>query len=188
MMKEKLLTVPNMITAFRLIGSLVLLLFIPTFSTAFFVLYTLCGLSDAIDGTIARALKSSTEFGAKLDSIADLLFYTVLFFCIFPKLLEKLPLYIWIMGISAVVIRIASYLTAAIKHHRFASIHTYMNKITSVVIFTIPYFVMTRFLIPVCILLGIITILAGTEELIIHITSKKYDPNKKTLLPIKNKI
>ena len=51
-MREKLLTVPNIITAFRLIGSLVLLLFIPTYSTAFFIIYTLCGISDVVDGTM----------------------------------------------------------------------------------------------------------------------------------------
>lgn len=186
-MKEKLLTVPNIITAFRLIGSLVLLLFIPTFSDAFFIIYTLCGVSDIVDGTIARITKNTTEFGAKLDSIADLLFYSVLFFCIFPNLLEKLPLYVWIIGLAALVIRLASYLTAAIKHHRFASVHTYMNKLTGVVMFSIPYFVLTKFIVPVCLLLGIISVTASVEELILHITSQKYNPNKKTLLPMKQK-
>ena len=182
-MKEKLLTVPNVITAFRLIGSLVLLLFIPTFSKAFFIIYTLCGISDVIDGTIARL----TKFGAKLDSIADLLFYSVLFFCILPNLIEKLPFYVWAIGILAVVIRLASYSTAAIKYHRFASVHTYMNKLTGVVTFSIPYFVLTKFIIPVCILLGVISVTASLEELIMHITAPKYNPDKKTLLPTRQK-
>ncbi|MBR6645628.1 MAG: CDP-alcohol phosphatidyltransferase family protein [Clostridia bacterium] len=186
-MREKLLTVPNIITAFRLIGSLVLLLFIPTYSTAFFIIYTLCGISDVVDGTIARITKSTTEFGAKLDSIADLLFYSVLFFCIFPDLLEKLPLYVWIMGFTALFIRLASYLTAAIKHRRFASVHTYMNKLTGVVVFSVPYFVITKFIVQACFVLGIISITAAIEEFIMHITSEKYNPNKKTLLPLKQK-
>lgn len=180
-MKEKILTVPNVITASRLLGSLILLLFIEPFTREFFVIYTLCGISDVLDGMIARATKTTSEFGSKLDSVADLLFYFVLFICIVEKLLEKLPLFVWMMGISAVVIRLASYLTAAIKYHRFASIHTYMNKVTSAVIFTVPYFVLTKFLIPVCVLLGIVTLVASLEELIIHITSKKYDPSKKTI-------
>ncbi len=181
-MKEKILTVPNIITSFRIFGSLILLLFIEPFTREFFVIYTLCGLSDVFDGIIARATKSTTEFGSKLDSVADLSFYFVLFIRIVEKLLEKLPLFVWMMGVSAVVIRIASYLIAAIKYHRFASIHTYMNKTTGAVIFTVPYFVMTNFLISVCVLLGIVTIIASLEELLIHITSKKYDPNRKTIL------
>ena len=181
-MKEKILTVPNIITSFRILGSLILLLFIEPFTREFFVLYTLCGLSDVVDGVVARATKSTTEFGSKLDSVADLLFYFVLFICIIEKLLERLPLFVWIMGISAVVIRIASYLTAAIKYHRFASIHTYMNKATGAVIFTVPYFILTNFLVAVCVLLGIVTIIASLEELLIHLTSKKYDPNRKTIL------
>ena len=186
-MREKLLTVPNIITAFRLIGSLVLLLFIPTYSTAFFIIYTLCGISDVVDGTIARITKSTTEFGAKLDSIADLLFYSVLFFCIFPDLLERLPLYVWVIGFTTLLIRIVSYSTAAIKHRRFASLHTYMNKLTGVVMFSVPYFVMTKFIVPVCLLLGIISLTASVEELVMHIGSSSYDPNKKTLLPTKQK-
>ncbi len=186
-MKEKLLTVPNVITAFRLIGSLVLLLFIPTFSNVFFIIYTLCGISDIVDGTIARITKSTTEFGAKLDSIADLLFYSVLFFCIFPNLLEKLPLYVWIIGLTALTVRLASYLTAAIKHRRFASVHTYMNKLTGVVMFSVPYFVLTKFIVSVCLLLGIISVTASVEELVMHITSKQYNADKKTLLPMKQK-
>ena len=186
-MKEKLLTIPNVITAFRLLGSLVLLLFIPTFSKGFFILYTLCGISDIVDGTIARMTKSTTEFGAKLDSIADLLFYSVLFFCILPNLLEKLPFYVWAIGIAAVVIRLASYFTAAVKYHRFASVHTYMNKLTGVVTFSIPYFVLTKFIIPACILLGIISVTASLEELIMHITAPEYNPDKKTLLPTRQK-
>ncbi len=186
-MREKLLTVPNVITAFRLIGSLVLLLFIPPLSKEFFIIYTLCGISDIVDGTIARITKNTTEFGARLDSIADLLFYSVLFFCIFPDLLEKLPLYVWIMGFTALAIRIASYLTAAVKHRCFASVHTYMNKLTGVVMFSVPYFVLTKFIVPVCLLLGVISLTASVEELVMHITSSRYNPNKKTLLPMKQK-
>ena len=61
----------NYITFGRMILSLVLLLldarFIP-----FYVIYVLCGLSDMLDGYVARKFKIATDFGGKLDSIADI--------------------------------------------------------------------------------------------------------------------
>ena len=71
---KKLLTLPNFLTALRIAGA-ACLLFITPLSPAFFIVYTFCGISDVLDGVIARASHSTTEFGAKLDSAADLLFY-----------------------------------------------------------------------------------------------------------------
>ena len=45
--------IANIVTGFRILGS-ILLLFFPAFSAAFYMIYILCGLSDMIDGTIAR--------------------------------------------------------------------------------------------------------------------------------------
>lgn len=76
---------PNFITFLRIIGAL-WLCFIRPFTTAFYVVYTICGISDMLDGWVARMTGSAGEFGAKLDSIADLLFYSVMLLRIFPAL------------------------------------------------------------------------------------------------------
>ena len=83
-----------MLTSLRILGA-VILLFIQPLSAAFFVIYTLSGVSDAVDGTVARATHTSGEFGARLDSIADLLFYAVMLIKVFPVLWVKLPKSIW---------------------------------------------------------------------------------------------
>lgn len=52
----------------------------------FFVLASFFG--DAIDGTVARKLKTESEFGRKMDSFADYIFYPVLlltFFYLFKQ-------------------------------------------------------------------------------------------------------
>ncbi|MGN0315212.1 MAG: hypothetical protein ACI4EG_10545 [Fusicatenibacter sp.] len=36
-------------------------------------------------------------------------------------------------------VRLASYATVAFKHHRFASLHTWLNKLTGVGVFLLPY-------------------------------------------------
>ena len=73
-MKEKLLTPPNICTMLRIVGTVGLLLIRPL-TLPFYLLYTFCGITDVLDGTIARATNSTSEFGARLDSISDLIFY-----------------------------------------------------------------------------------------------------------------
>ena len=69
-------SVANIVTCFRIVGSIVLLP-ISVFSLEFYITYLLCGLSDMIDGTIARKTNSASEFGSKLDTVADIIFVIV---------------------------------------------------------------------------------------------------------------
>ena len=64
-MKEKLLTPPNICTMLRIVGTVGLLLIRPL-TLPFYLLYTFCGITDVLDGTIARATNSTSEFGARL--------------------------------------------------------------------------------------------------------------------------
>ena len=96
-MKEKLLTPPNICTMLRIVGTVGLLLIRPL-TLPFYLLYTFCGITDVLDGTIARATNSTSEFGARLDSIADLIFYAVMIVKFFPILLEVLPVVLYRCG------------------------------------------------------------------------------------------
>ena len=60
----------NIITGFRGLISIVLL-FCPVFSPVFYMLYLIAGLSDMIDGTIARKTNTVSEFGTRFDTVAD---------------------------------------------------------------------------------------------------------------------
>ena len=64
---------PNAISAFRIAGS-ISLLFCEVTGWQFWVLYALCGISDMVDGWLARKLHAETKAGAILDSVADLVF------------------------------------------------------------------------------------------------------------------
>ena len=66
----------NVITGLRILVSAVLV-FCPVFSQIFYVLYVTCGLSDMVDGIIARKTNSVSEFGSRFDSIADFVFVAV---------------------------------------------------------------------------------------------------------------
>lgn len=172
---------PNFITAFRIAGA-VLLIFTVPFSPAFYALYTLCGVSDVADGFIARRFKSESELGAKLDSVADLLFYAVMLFKLLPTLAERLTAGIWCAVFAVLALRTASYIAAAAKYRRFASLHTYMNKATGLAVFAVPYFILSPFYLPLCAAVCAVAGAASAEELIMHLTSKKYEPERKTLI------
>ena len=173
--------IPNMITACRLAGT-VWMLFLEPLSGLFFVVYTLAGLSDILDGWIARSKKLVSELGTKLDSAADLLYYSVMFVKIMPILVRTLPLPIWIGVGAIVVIRLVSYLLAAVKYKRFASLHTYMHKVSGGAVFLIPYSLCTAAAVPYCGFAAVITGLASVEELVLHLTAGTYRADRKTIL------
>lgn len=180
-MKKQYFTIPNCITVLRIIGTFVLL-FITPLTAAFFVIYTLTGVTDVLDGFIARKCGLSSEFGARLDSISDLLFYTVMLIKILPIMIAKLPAEIWYAVGVILILRIASYITAAIKYKRFASLHTYMNKLTGAAVFTVPYVICLPFAAAICFVYCGIAAIASAEELMIHLQRDTYRSNTKSIV------
>lgn len=61
----------NIMTIIRIVLAL-LLLFIPSFSISFRVLYLLAGMTDMLDGWMARKTGTVSAAGARLDTVADI--------------------------------------------------------------------------------------------------------------------
>lgn len=171
---------PNLITLTRILSAIALLS-ANAFSDAFFVFYTYCGISDVLDGALARTLHYADEIGAKLDSIADIVFYAAAAFKIFPALRSELTPLIWCIIAAAALLRIISYAAAAIKYRRFASLHTYMNKLTGFLVFTVPYFIFLPFAKPFYLIISMVAAFAAAEELLIHASAVEYNADRKTL-------
>jgi CDP-diacylglycerol--glycerol-3-phosphate 3-phosphatidyltransferase len=83
----------NIVTGSRILLS-ILLLFFPAFSTWFYVIYLICGLTDMVDGTIARKTNAVSEFGSRLDTIADFVFVVVCLVKLLPVM--DIPTWLWI--------------------------------------------------------------------------------------------
>lgn len=181
-MREKIFTIPNCITFFRIIGACGLV-FTEAFTKSFFILYTLCGISDVVDGWVARLTGSTTKLGTKLDSIADLMFYSIMIIKLLPQLCETLPLWIWCVVFGAVGMRLLTYIWVAFRYKRFASLHTYMNKLNGFAAFGIPYFLKTAFAVPYCAVGCVVAGVAAIEEFLMHVLAKEYPEGKKTILP-----
>lgn len=127
----------NIITASRLIGTFVLI-FLEPLSTGFFICYLWCGLSDILDGYIARKTNTISKFGSRLDSVSDLFLYTVMMIRIKPELDRIYPPYFWILIYIAVGIRVLCYIVVGIRHHYFISRHTIFNKLSGLLMFFLP--------------------------------------------------
>ncbi len=173
--------IPNFITMLRIVGT-ICLWFIEPFTAMFFAVYTLSGVSDALDGIVARAMNTTSELGTKLDSIADILFYATLTIRTFPILWEELPLWLWWAAAAVVTVRVFSYLFAAIKFHCFATLHTYMNKLTGFIFFSLPYAISLGSSVQWTTLLFIVSAASTIEELVIHIVRKEYRSNIKSVI------
>jgi CDP-diacylglycerol--glycerol-3-phosphate 3-phosphatidyltransferase len=138
-----------------------------------------------LDGFIARKTGNTSEFGARLDSVADILFYTVLLVRLLPEMIKILPFWIWIFVAVILVIRIASYVVAYVKYRRFASLHTYMNKLTGTSIFVFPFSMAFPIATAVAIVVCCIAVWASTAELLMHVLHGGYVEGSKSIFTMK---
>ena len=127
--------IANIITGSRIVLSLPLLL-IPLTSTWFYALYLLCGLSDMIDGTVARKTNSASAFGARLDTVSDLVFMTVALIRFVPLL--HIPVWLWIWIGMIAMIKFGNVAWGFVRTKKIISPHTVLNKIMGLLLFLLP--------------------------------------------------
>lgn len=125
----------NLITSYRILLSL-LLLFFPALSPGFYGLYLAAGLSDMLDGFVARRTNSASPLGAKLDSMADLVFLAV---CLI-KLLPVLTLPVWLWGWVGLIalLRLVNVVSGFVRRKKLVLLHTRANKLTGALLFLLP--------------------------------------------------
>ena len=127
---------PNLLTLSRIPAGAALLLTAP-FSPWFFALYLYCGLSDALDGWLARRTQSASATGAKLDSLADLVFAAAeISLCV-----RALPLAPWMLygALAVALLRLVTLVIGFLKYRAFPLLHTYANKAAGALLFLLPF-------------------------------------------------
>ena len=150
---------PNDISAFRITGSIGLL-FCDVRGWPFWSLYVLCGLSDILDGWLARRLHAETEAGAILDSVADIVFVACCAIRLLPVL--EIPAWLWIWAGAIVIIKMVNQISALFVCKRFCFLHTVANKLTGLLLFlTIPAVFLS--VIPIAVVAAIATFAAVQE-------------------------
>ena len=177
----------NLITLIRIFGAIALIMLEPL-SLPFFIVYGVCGLSDAFDGLVARKLGIQSSFGSALDSLSDLLFYGVMAAKLFPTFQRLLLPYQWVIVAVPTALHFIAYIICAIKFSRFSAIHTYANKALGLLVYAFPFFFIGE--IPLLwtiymIVGGVIALYGSIEINLIHIIAKRYDTRNKSIFFIR---
>lgn len=131
--KEPLATIPNALSALRLVLAPVLLgLAWTDRPTAFLVTLSVSLLSDLSDGWFARRFDQATHLGTLLDSYGDLATYTTVPLCawwLWPDLIEREGAY----AAAIVAAYVFPILLGYLKYGRLTAYHTYGAKLSAVV-------------------------------------------------------
>lgn len=161
-------TIANAITASRVVCA-VLLVVVPAFSVGFFALYLWCGVSDALDGWLARRWGCSNALGARFDSVADAVFVFCVAIALVPALSWKPWMVAWMCVVAAV--RVVSYAVGCWKYHTFSALHTRLNKLTGIVLFCVPILYLFIGMNAIVVIACAVATVSAVEELAIMLTS-----------------
>jgi cardiolipin synthase (CMP-forming) len=126
---ESVLNVPNALSAYRLLALPFLIWsLIKPDSQIFITLLSINLITDILDGLIARAFKLETEFGAKLDSMADLGTYIMAICGMFVfkmDFVREHKIYFFIF----IFLFVAPQIVSLIRFRRNTSFHLYSSKV-----------------------------------------------------------
>ena len=125
-----MLNVPNLITLLRLllIPAVIICLLENRFGWAL-VFFVVAGLSDALDGFLARALKQKTLLGAILDPIADKLLLDSIYLLGASRGL--FPDWLAVIVISRDILILLGFILLSLFKHRFEVQPSIPSKITT---------------------------------------------------------
>lgn len=127
--REKIFNVPNLISFYRLASFPFILWMIHAGLQELFAIFFCINLvSDILDGLIARLFQMSTQFGARLDSVADItLFLSAIYGIIQFKWTDFGPYStaLWI----AVGVYLTTLVVSYIRFGKYPSLHLYSAKV-----------------------------------------------------------
>jgi len=114
-------TAPNLLTLLRicLAPFLVAAILEGRFALGF-ALFIVAGLTDALDGTLARLLKQRTVLGAYLDPVADKLLLSTLFLVLMHMSLIPVTVTVLVFGRDVGILVVAAILYAATGRREFS--------------------------------------------------------------------
>lgn len=165
---------PNTLSVVRIVASISLLFFFKE-PKVLIPIYLFCGISDFLDGYLARRYNLVSQWGARLDSIADTVFYLILLFYLYQVYGYLFIPYLYTIFI-VIIIKFFSLLAGIIKYRKFIGLHTYANKLAGLLVFLLPFCIWTG-LFPIIPLILIIAFIASVEELLLILKAPRESIN-----------
>jgi cardiolipin synthase (CMP-forming) len=99
-----------------------------------FILFVGAGLTDALDGTLARILKQRSRLGEYLDPVADKLLLSTLFLVLLHKGLMPVTVTVLVFGRDVGILLVSAILYAAVGRREFdPSIYGKANTLAQIV-------------------------------------------------------
>ena len=153
--------IPNILSASRIALCLPLLL-VGAMTLPFWVLYLIAGLTDILDGFLARRWGVESNFGARLDSLADFVFVLAAGYKLFPWL--KRPVALWMMIGLIALVKASNAFSVYLVKQRIEFLHTKANKLTGLLLFIGLMAIGQSYFIPVAWGVACIALFAAIQE------------------------
>ena len=153
--------IPDLLSMSRIVLCLPLLL-VDAMTVPFWALYVTAGLTDMLDGFLARRWGVESKFGARLDSLADFVFVIAVGYKLFPHL--KLPATLWMMTGLIALVKIINAISSYMVKNRIEFLHTKANKLTGFLLFIGMMAIGQSYFIPVAWAIACIALFAAIQE------------------------
>ena len=141
----------------------VALQFVQSSPAVFWTLYLLCGISDVVDGAVARLAGTASRLGERLDTIADIIFVAVWMLLFIPAIDVGLWLWIW-TGVIA-LIKVVNVISGLAMKKGFVAKHTLANKATGMLLFLLPMVILWEDIkVPYIVLVCLLATFAAIQE------------------------
>ena len=138
------------------------LLLVDVMTVPFWVLYLIAGLTDMLDGFLARRWGVESKFGARLDSLADFVYVLTVGYKLFPWL--KLPASLWMMIGFIALVKMVNAICSYVVKHRIEYLHTKANKLTGFLLFIGMMAIGQSYFVPVAWVIACIALFAAIQE------------------------
>jgi len=124
------MTVPNLITSLRIILTPIFIIYLINDETLpALIVFTLAGVSDAVDGFIARVFNQKSKLGAILDPIADKLLLVAAFVMLSVK--DFVPSWLTVIVISRDLLILLAVLILFLSKENVEMRPAFISKITT---------------------------------------------------------
>ena len=170
--QKKIITIPNLLSFFRLclIPIMVWIYCVKKDYLWTMIIFIISGITDIVDGFIARKFDMISDFGKAFDPVADKLTQISMLFCLvmrFPFMLIPLVILI-VKEILAAVMNLitfekAGFVVAAKWHGKLNTVLLYVTMFIHIVWFNIPP-VASNIMIAVCIAVMILSSFLYTKS------------------------
>ncbi len=142
------------------------------------VLYLLAGLTDVLDGPLARRLGTAGPRGARVDSVADVLLFVVATWLVARALgSDAVPLLLAAAVVAA--LKVAAVVVGVVRFGHLVMRHTTANRVAGVAVFAAPLLAVAGWAGALWCVVGVAGA-AAVDELVVQTRATTPDPDRRT--------